>query len=190
MVKKRELTEKKMKNKAFCKRERAIFLAYFKMRDYPNAKKLSKRAKISRQTFYNHHSSPQMIPYDYEKYLLDAFRRKIRRYLKDERYELKTIFARTLVFIHNNRETLIILFKDGRKNIVDEIMNYLKPRIIREWNYAGDFDELYRIYAKEISGVIENWARKKFSNKELDKILNDIMYLTVTSVRRLNLFID
>ena len=179
-----------MKNKAFCKREWAIFLAYFKMKDYPNAKKLSRRAKISRHTFYNHHRSPQMIPYDYEKYLLTVFRRKIQRYLKSERYELKTIFARTLVFIHNNREILTVLFRDGRKNVIDEIMNHLKPRVIRGWNYAGNFDELYRIYAKEVSGVIENWARRKFSDKELDKILNEIMYLTATSVKRLNLFVD
>ena len=109
----------------------------------------------------------------------------MKTFLIGQKFELRMIFLRMLIFIYNNREVIGILLKDGRKNIIDEMMLCLKPRIMREWRYSGQLEDMYTVYAKEVSGVIENWAREEFDEKKLEETLGDIMFLTRTSARRL-----
>ena len=174
-----------MINKSFQATERAIFIAYYRLSDFPSAKSIAKKAHVSRSTLYRHHRVPRLISNDYEQYLLKAYARKIRRFVKNKS-ELKTIFLRTLLFIHNNRVTFNALFKDGHKDIIEKMLFKIKPRILSGWRLNGDIDKLYGVYQKEILGIIEVWSRDKFSIESIDKILNDVMYLTKTSPRRLS----
>lgn len=183
------LTEKKMANKKFRKTENAIFIAYYKFRDYPSAKTLARRAKISRATLYRHHSSPQSLSKDYEKYLLDAYAKKIKKLLK-RNPPLKTLFLRTLVFIHNHRLILKALFKEDHKEIIKKMLDKLKDRILKEWNYAGNTDKLYKVYQNEILGIIEAWGKNDFSVKETTSVLSDILYLTKTTPKHLSRFLE
>lgn len=178
------LTEKRMKNKRFCKTEKAIFLAYYKLRDYPNAKKLAKTANISRSTLYKHHKKIQAIPADYEDFLLQNYAKAIKKYLKKPA-EFKTILFRTHAFIFANREIFGALFKEGHKETIKKMFNILKPNVLNEWGLTGNLDKIYNIYTNEILGIIESWEKQNFSEKSLEQVLNDTLYLTKTSKQKL-----
>ena len=178
------LTEKRMSNKRFRKTEQAIFIAYYTLRDYPTARKLAKRAHISRATLYRHHSGVYAIPIDYEKYLLATYKKAIGGLLR-KNAGIKTVFLRTLVFISNNRMVFIVLFRDGHSNAVKKMIEFLKGRVLEEWHLGGDVDKIYNVYQYEVLGVIEVWSKQKFATKQLDSILSDILYLTNTARRNL-----
>ena len=179
------LTEKKMANKKFRATEEAIFVAYYKLVDYPSAKIIAKRAGISRSTLYRHHQLPRLISRDYEQYLLKIFSRKMQGFLNKEEVELKTMFLRVLIFIHNNRVTFAALFRDKHKDVIGKMWGKLKPRVLLEWHLAADTDKLFSVYQNEILGIIEVWSKDNFTVNNLDAVLSDIIYLTKTAPKRL-----
>ena len=178
------LTERKMSNKRFYKTEHAILIAYYTLRDYPTAKKLAKKAHISCATLYRHHSGVYAIPTDYEEYLLATYKKTIRGLLR-RNTGIKTVFLRTLVFISSNHLIFIVLFRDGHSGAVKKMIELLKERVIEEWHLGGDIDKIYSVYQHEVLGVIEVWSKQKFTTKQLDSILSDILYLTNAARRNL-----
>lgn len=183
------LTEKKMKNKKFYQTERAIFVAYYKFRDFPSAKTIAKRANISRSTLYRHHALPRAISNNYEKYLLDIYSDRIKKFLA-KNSSTKILFFRTLIFIHSYRMIFEALFDSGHKEVVKRILDKLKDRILKEWNYAGNTDKLYKVYQNEILGIIEMWREGGFKSDEIEGLLSDILYLTKTTPKRLARFLE
>ena len=174
-----------MANKKFKATERTIFITYYRLSDLRTAKTIAKKAHISRSTLYRHHPAPRFISDDYEQYLLRIYRRKLKRLLSNNKTELRTVFFRTLLFIHNNKVTFTALFRDGHKDVIEKMLLKIKERILSEWNLATDTNKLYGIYQNEVLSIIEIWSKTNFSIEGIDQALNDIMYLTKTSPRRL-----
>ena len=178
------LTEKNMSNKRFRTTEKAIFIAYCKLKDYPTAKKLARAARISRTTLYRHHQKAQTIPIDYENYLIKTFTRTVKT-LQKRCPDLKILILRTLVFIYNHKEVFRALFNDNHKEVIKQMLKILKPSIIDEWHLAGDLAKMYNIYANEVLGVIEAWGAQGFPKGSIDQVLSDILYLTDTARQNL-----
>ena len=174
-----------MANKRFQKTERAIFVAYYKLRDFPSARKVARRAKISCSTFYRHHSSPYHISQDYENYLLKSYSSKIKKLINAKNTETNTVFLRTLVFVTAHRVIYKALFKNGQKEIIKRMFRVLRQKIITEWQLPGDLEKLYNVYENEIVGLFEVWDKQNFSSRYLDAVLNDLIYLTKTTPKRL-----
>lgn len=179
------LTEKNMSNQRFRKTERAIFIAYCKVEDYQNARKIAKYANISRSTLYYHHKKAKNIPVDYEDFLMQVYQKSIQNYLYQKDTSLRVIFFRSLIFIASNRVVFKALFRDNRKEIVKKILNSLKNRILIEWKMTQVSSKFYLVYENEILGIIEIWSKQNFSNKALNSALDDILYLTATARRQL-----
>lgn len=179
-MKKSGLTEKRMANKLFRTSEHAIFIAYFKLKDYASAKRIAKAASVSRATLYRHHCKIQSIPKDYEKYLLSSYIRKIRPFLNKKEFSLKNFYLRTLVFISNHEEIFSALFSEGRKEIITKMLSILKPKLTKILQVSNR-DKVYIVYTNEILGIIEIWSKQHFSLSELNQVLNDILYLTETA---------
>ena len=173
-----------MGNRRFKRTEHAIFITYYKMRDYPIAKRIAKRAKISRATFYRHHQTASNIPRDHEEFLFRAYTTQMKKYLKKSS-SLQTIFLRLLVFLSSNKEVIKFLLNDGRKEIIKKMINHLKPVIICNWRFAGNLDKAYNVYENEVLGVIEFWGQRNFAVTNLSKVLDEILYLTRTASERL-----
>ncbi|MBR2795454.1 hypothetical protein IKE13_00080 [Candidatus Saccharibacteria bacterium] len=183
------LTEKNLQNKKFYKSERAIFIAFYKFHDYPTAKVLARRAHIARSTFYRHHRSPHFIPGNYEDYLFQTYRRKIKILLKRPDVSIRSLFLRTLIYIHVNSEFFKVLFQDGHKEIIKRMVSELKEPILAIWNYGDNSPKLFHVYENEILGIIEAWGEQEFANQEIENVLGDILYLTKTSPKHLSRFI-
>ena len=173
-----------MSNQRFFKTEKAIFIAYYKLKDYPSAKKIARHAKISRSTFYRHHQAANNIPRDYEEFLFNSFKDEIKRYLKNDS-NLSTVFLRLLVFISNHKAIIKALLDDGRKESIKRMLSQLRPAIIYYWRPANNSDKTYNIYENEMLGIIETWSKHNFSTTKLNHVLNDTLYLTKTAPKRL-----
>lgn len=173
-----------MSNKRFQKTERAILIAYFTLKDYSSRKKLASIAHISRSTLYRHHKKIHSIPVEYEDYLLRKYIKSINNLLKNHA-EIKTIFLRMLIFISNHKTIFVMLFRFGRKDAIIKMVDFLKSRVIEEWRLAGNSDKIYVIYRNEVLGIIEIWSKQNFSTKQIEPILNDIIYLTNSARRNL-----
>lgn len=179
-----------MQNRKFRKKEEAIFLAYYCLRDYPSVKIIAKRAKISRSTFYRHHKAPHSIPSDYKNYLLSSFSCKISPLLKKKEPPMQLIFLRALVFIHGNRNVIRILFIEGHKEVVADIIDRIKVQLLVGWHYSCCSDRFYQVYKNEIVGIIEVWAGRDFAIDGLGEALDDILFLTQTAPKRLARFLE
>ena len=179
------LTEKNMANKLFYKNEQAIFIAYYKLKDYRCSKKIARRAGISRATFYRHHKTAHNIPSDYEEYLFTIYSRRFKKYLHNNSFNLKNTYLRFLVFIMSNKKIFRALFNEERKDIIKKMVHLLKPQIIASWGITGNLDRIFIIYESTILGIIEVWSGENFSNKTLTKALDSIIYLTQNACRDL-----
>lgn len=180
------LTMKNMANCRFKKTEYIIFLTYYKYKDYLSAKKLAMLSGISRSTLYRHHKNIQCIPTDYEKYLLQSYQIAIKSLIQKKCASTKSIYFRTLIFIVNNKETIKALFDDERKEIIKRMLDYLKSKIVAEWEIKGDVDKMYNIYKNEVLGCIELWGKHNFSEADLQTTLDDILYFTSTASQKLS----
>lgn len=178
-----------MSNKHFFKTEQAIFIAYYKSRDYPSAQRIATNARISRSTLYRHHHNAQSIPRDYENLITATYSRRIQGLIK-KGASTKILFLRTLIFISHHKKVFKALFTDGRKEVVKQMLAKLKPVIITNWDQKDPLDKAYNVYENEVLGVIEAWSRCDFSSIRLNKTLNDILYLTRTAPKRLKPIID
>lgn len=54
----------------------------------------------------------------------------------------------------------------------------LKPKI-------KEPEKILRICASEITEIIFEWGKRGFAKKEIEKVLSDMMYLTVSARKRL-----
>lgn len=174
-----------MSNKKFRKNERAIFVAYYKLRECPIAKRVAKQANISRSTLYRHHRTTFSIPHDYEKYLLRTYSRQMYSFLHEKGTSLSILFLRTLVFISNNKDIFEALFRDGHKEVIRGILDIIRPKIVEEWQLFNDDDVIYHVYSNEVLGIIEVWSKYGFSDKYLSLAQKDIIFLTKTARKKL-----
>lgn len=174
-----------MANKSFRKTEQAIFFAYCKFRDCPSVRKIASNAKISRATLYRHHKNAQRIPRDYEELIIATYNRRIKELIKKSA-PVKILFLCTLVFISRHKKVFDALFIEGRKDVIKQMLNRLKPAIITTWHYKDPSNQAYNVYENEVLGVIETWGKSDFSATKLDKTLSDILYLSKTAPERLH----
>ena len=122
---------------------------------------------------------------DYEKEIINKYGRTVRKMLKRKGADLKSIYLQMLIFVVNNRRVFGILFKYSGDRVVERMVLKLQDKIA-EANYLPKKSEkMMRIYTKEVAGIVEGWYEKEFNEKEMNKVLEDIIYLTRTMKRRL-----
>ena len=181
----RKMTQGGLKDKRYRKTEEAIIEVLLRSKQMPSTGELTRRARISRSTLYRHHRAiPGIVP-DYEKEIINKYGRTVRKMLKRKGADLKSIYLQMLIFVVNNRRVFGILFKYSGDRVVERMVLKLQDKIA-EANYLPKKSEkMMRIYTKEVAGIVEGWYEKEFNEKEMNKVLEDIIYLTRTMKRRL-----
>ena len=178
------LSDKKLHDKRFATTEKTIIMTYHRFRDTICLCRFVKIAGISRATLYRHHSSLTAIIPDYERYLLRKSRNVLRRQLRNHHTSLRATFERLLVFMISHKAIIKLLTSHGRRNITEDVLMVLKPKILATGKVKND--EMFLIYIKEISGLIEEWQSAGFKQKDIPPTVNKIMYLTETAYIRLS----
>ena len=173
---KQRITEEKLKDKRFRETEKAILIAFFSMKEKIDTNGLIKKAHISRSTFNRHHKNVYEIVPDYEMYIMRKFKLNMGKLINKEKVEIEKVYRRMLLFILKNRTILGILIKNEEKEIIEKMVEAVEPKIVR---MKGDFrQEILKVHAKEIIGLIEIWGTRGFKREELERIYDKIMFLT------------
>lgn len=117
--------------------------------------------------------------------MLIAFRREFRKGLKRKEATLGSMYMNILLFVVKNRRVFKILFKYGGDRVAENMILEAKEQIAQLQHLPKNSDGMFRIYAKEVAGVIEAWGEKDFSENEIERVRKDIIYLTTTMRQRL-----
>lgn len=177
--------EIKTRNRRYQNTEEAILDALMKTRELPNTGTLARRAHISRTTLYRHHKTvPGIIP-DYEKEVLLRYEGVVRKLIRRKNTQVRTICLRTLFFIMAERRAFRILFKYGGGAVVERMILKLKNKLKYYCRLPTNPDRMFKLYTKEVVGVIEEWGTHDFREDEIEKVLGKLLYLTETMRQRL-----
>lgn len=177
------ITIQKLKNRRFQKTEDAILMTFCLFKGNLSIQKLIKTAQISHSTFYRHHHSIHEIVPSHEQFILQRYKKTIRKLTKSENCQLKIIFQRTLIFLIINQKDMQFLLQHGNPNFTETLILVLGPQLLASDKIKNQ--AMLQIYVKEISSLIENWQRSGFKKDEIPTVIEKIMYLTDTARIRL-----
>lgn len=165
------------RNRRYKKTEGAILAVFF---DNPNCtmRQLAKRAGVARSTIYTHHHSVREIVSDCEKIILAEYEIVVDEKMRAKKVEIRILYLDMLVLIIKNRQIFEIFLKFDDREVVMKMVLKLKPKI-------KESEKILRICASEITEIIFEWGKRGFAKKEVEKVLSDMMYLTVSARNRL-----
>lgn len=178
------ITEQKLRNKRFLKSEETTIVTLLSVKEMISMNRFIRLAKISRSTINRHHGNLQSVAPDYEKYLMNRCRSVTKRLRNDPSSELKALFFRVLIFLFVNRLYVTLVLEKGNHNVIEKLILILKPKILASSQVSDG--EMFDVYLKEISGLIEAWCRAGFNKKSLSATVAKITYLTDTANIRLS----
>ena len=177
-------------NKRYRQTEEAILEVLLDSKEMPSVGELTKRARISRSTLYRHHRAiPGIVP-DYEKEILIRYRKMIRKILKQKEISLKNVYLKTLFFVLRHKRVFEILFRYEGDRVVERMVLEVKDLIIKACHLPKNSEKMIKIYAKEIAGMVEMWGERGFNEDEMNKLLDDMMFLTREMRGRLRILVD
>lgn len=171
-------------SRRFWRTEQAILRAFFSSKRMLSARVLAKRAQISPSTLYRHHKNVYEIMPDLEKYMLKRYTRMIRGLMRQRGVQIKTLYAKTLIFIAQNQEVFEMIMERGCEGVIEKMVGKLLPKIRRIYQIPRNAKESLKVYENEVAGVIEVWLREGCKRPETE-VLADVMYLTNTMRQRL-----
>ncbi len=183
MIEQSGLIFDKFGDRRFRSSEEAIFDMFSRVDTRINLKIVKKRAGISSSTFYRHHKSINSLLYDYEKMIMNCFRRFMRVGYKGA--DLRQIVRRMLIFIILNKKMIKAVAKKDNYLIIYCMVRTLKRKIEVDGYLIDKDNKIFDIYVCEVCGVIKGWQEDGYTEQALMKIEDDIAYLTLTINERL-----
>ena len=178
--------ERGMRNKRYRKTEEAILKVFFdENKKGITMQKMARKAKVGRSTMYTHHHAIREILPDYERYILREYWLLMQKKIKKKNLQLRTLYLDTLLFILRNRKIFEMFLELNDRDVMIRMVKKLESRIYNFARLPKNSEKIFRIYASEIVEIVFEWGEENFSEKELEKVLSDIMYLTESSRNRL-----
>ena len=156
--------------------------AFFRAQKGLNGKQLAKAARVSRATLYRHHKGSQAVMPDIEQMVLEAYKKDIAKVMK--RGKVRGMFYRMLLFIEGHQKEFELIENRGDERALEEMVLELVPQVVRKYKIPAKYEEVLRIYEKEVTAVVETWILAGFSTSDMG-VLKDIMYLTRSLRERL-----
>ena len=178
------ITDEKLKNKRFRQTEETIIITFFSVKESLSLSHFFHTAHISRSTLYRHHKNLSEVAPDYEAYILYKCKKIMHSLMNNPKCQLRTLYSRILILMSANRLVMRFLLKYGRRDFFERMIITIKPRIIAT-NKITD-GEMFKIYTKEIAGLVEEWGRAGFNKNTIVSTVDKIMFLTNTAHIRLS----
>ena len=162
------LTERKLRDARFRKKEEAIFEAFFDEHNNEqlSAKELAQRAGVDKATLYRHHRAICEIVGDYEDYILGKYISSI-----------QTVRKKGNVF-----RGLMMMRKF---EVIGRMVLTLKPEMMEFVGLSNGHERVLMVHGGEIVGLIIEWGTSGLKEERIAKLLNDMVYLSETAKVRL-----
>ena len=172
------------KDKRYQKTEQLLFDAFRKTVvsgvTIPCPTSLTRKAGVSRSTFYQHYKNPLEIYRRHKTRLFHRFN-NISAKLVENHADVTTILRRLLIFIYQNQDFFSLDLTKCNCTATIKILDTLKPELTKTWRTA----DFFGIYAHELIGVLKSWREQNFDDTTLEKTLSELVYLTETAEKRL-----
>ena len=175
----------KMKDRRFRKTEEAIFEVFAENSVALDINTVIKGAKVSSSTFYRHHQSVNCLLSDYERLIIERYKKYMAEILKGRKDEFELIVYWTLIFIGKNKDKISVVAERGNFAVIYRMVGLYKNEVIDKSRLTRNVDKLFEIYAFEVCGLIRNWQETDFAREGFVSVKNDILYLTYTIRDRL-----
>ena len=78
------------------------------------------------------------------------------------------------------------MFRYSGDRVVETMVISAEEQIEKKCYLAKGSGRIFKIYAKEVAGIVEDWGSNGFAEKEIDIVLKKITYLTATMKKRLS----
>lgn len=184
------ITEKRLRNRRFCKTEEAILKAFFDYDNYISVGKMAERAGVARSTFYHHHKTVNRIVVDYRNYTLNKYGRMAKRLLMMKNISTRVLYEYMLIFIMQNKKLFKILMAGNERNIFMRMIEKIKPKLFDIMRLPKNAEKLFLVYTGEVAVLIDAWCKNGADEGEIEKLLDEILYLTKTARVRLKIFLQ
>lgn len=178
------ITEKRLANKRFKRTEGIILRAFFASSSDAGMIGIAKKAGVARSTVYIHHRAVREIIPDYERYVLKKYRKMVRRVLATKNSKLETVFMRMLIFMTTNKRIFAIILRSNN-TIIEKMLDEIEIKIISSIQVSRNRECVFKIYRSEVVVLIDDWCKRNFNCEEIDKVVENIIYLTKTARMRL-----
>lgn len=179
------ITEKRLKNRRFRKTEDAILRVFFEEDIYVGIKEMAAKAGVARSTFYHHHKTAREIIPDYRRYILRRYSRMISGAIRINGMKTRVIYTKTLIFIMQNQREFEVLLRSGNMDVMKEMIMGVEGWLVKQMRIPNGARKVFAVYASEVTELINEWCRRGFRKDEMNRVLDDIMYLTDTARIRL-----
>ena len=180
------MMERGMKNKRYRKTEEKILRVFFiENKKGTTFEKIAKRAGVARATLYSHHRAIREVIPDYRRYLLVEYSILLKKIMKRKELSLRVLYFETLLFILRNKKVFEMLVEFGDFETLVKIFSKLRLKIVASARLSKASQKIFRIYTSEVIGIIREWIKEGSPEKEIERVLADMIYLTETARERL-----
>ena len=180
------MMERGMKNRRYRKTEEKILWVFFiENKKGTTFEKIAKKAGVARATLYSHHHTIREVIPDYRRYVLVEYGRLIKKTTKRKKSSLRALYFETLLFILKNKKVFEMLVEFGDSETLVKIFGKLRLKIISSAILSNASRKIFGIYISEIVGIIIEWIKEGSPEKEIERVLADMIYLAETARERL-----
>ncbi len=149
-----------------------------------NPSQLAQYSKISLSTFYRHYKTVDDIFNFYETKILKKFEVFVRCHSASQK-SAKHAVRLTLIFIMKHQKLFSLSFARGDQYLTRYLFEFLEPKIGLIYRWPKTKGRLYDICFYEFYGILEEWSRRAFDEKELSLVASNIVYLFKSAPARL-----
>ena len=156
------ITDKRLNNRRFYRTEEAILKAFFG-NTYLSVREVTRQVGIARSTFYHHHQSTAKILADYQRYIKYKYKRKTKKMLVSQKVPERSIL----------------------KNMIAK----MQPRLVDIMHLPKNSKKIFLVYEGEVTSLIDAWCRNGMREDEINRLLDEIIFLTETARVRLKILL-
>ena len=184
------ITDKRVRNKRFMGTEQDILSVFFEREDDITINKMAKEIGVALSTIYHHHRAIWKIIPDYKKFILQKYRKQIRRALRKKNARMHSLYMMTILFILQHREVFDVVTRGDERSVVTAMINELMPKSEKVMHLPKNSSTILAIYSSEITELLWHWMKNGCDADEIEALLHKMMYLTETARDRLKPLLD
>lgn len=93
------------------------------------------------------------------------------------------------MFILQNKRIFKILMMGGERGVLGKMIFKLQPWLVNMMGLPKNSDKIFLVYTGEVVALLDKWCQDGAKETEMDKLLNEIVYLTETARVRLKMLL-
>ena len=165
------ITEKRLNNKRFKRTEDAILRFFFDGKRYMNIGGITKKIGVARSTFYYHHHAVSLVMPDYEKFILQKYKRVIKKVLARNDASMRNVYLHTLIFMMNERRVFGLILKIGDKDVLKRMVRIIGAKVKDVAKLPKNSEKIFAVYASEVAELMTRWGMAGFKESTIERFI-------------------